>query len=91
MSSSDAEIDFLEKLISQKDRNNKTGKSNPTDVESQQQNVEIERRQQNVEIERRQQNVEIECRTVRVFISSTFKDFFNEREVLVKTFFKCNN
>jgi hypothetical protein len=24
-----------------------------------------------------------DCKTVRVFISSTFKDFYNEREVLV--------
>jgi hypothetical protein len=30
---------------------------------------------------------DVDCRTIRVFISSTFKDFYNEREVLV-TFFE---
>jgi hypothetical protein len=32
---------------------------------------------------RRARKTENECRTVRIFISSTFKDFFNEREILV--------
>ncbi len=68
MSSVNADIDFYEILLSQKDRINKTDGVECRNTTSQ--NVES------------RQNVE--CRTVRVFISSTFKDFYNEREVLVR-------
>jgi hypothetical protein len=60
--------DFYEKLIAQKDRINKID-----DVQC--------RNTTSKNVESRQN---VECRTVRVFISSTFKDFYNEREVLVR-------
>jgi hypothetical protein len=62
--------DFYEKLIAQKDRINKIDDVQCRNTTSK--NVES------------RQNVDMECRTVRVFISSTFKDFYNEREVLVR-------
>ncbi len=68
--------DFYEKLIAQKDRINKIDDVQCRNTTSK--NVES---RQNVKI---RTNVDIECRTVRVFISSTFKDFYNEREILVR-------
>ena len=62
--------DFYEKLIAQKDRINKIDDVQCRNTTSK--NVES------------RQNVDMECRTVRVFISSTFKDFYNEREILVR-------
>ncbi len=70
MSSVNADIDFFEILLTRKGRLNKID--------------DVELRKTTSQNAESRQNVDMECRTVRVFISSTFKDFYNEREVLVR-------